>query len=37
LWRTAVAGGPPALDEITSRWGAGIHAASTAETAVDAM
>jgi alkylation response protein AidB-like acyl-CoA dehydrogenase len=37
LWRTAVAGGPPALDEITSMWGAGIHAASTAETAVDAM
>jgi alkylation response protein AidB-like acyl-CoA dehydrogenase len=37
LWRTAVAGGPPALDEITAMWGAGIHAAATAEAAVDAM
>jgi alkylation response protein AidB-like acyl-CoA dehydrogenase len=37
LWRTAVAGGPPALDEITAMWGAGIHAAEVAETAVDAM
>jgi alkylation response protein AidB-like acyl-CoA dehydrogenase len=35
LWRTAVAGGPPALDEITSAWGAALHAASAAETAVD--
>ena len=26
LWRTAVAGGPPALDEITAMWGAGPHA-----------
>jgi alkylation response protein AidB-like acyl-CoA dehydrogenase len=37
LWRTAVAGGPPAIDEITAMWGAGIHAAEAAETAVDAM
>ena len=36
LWRTAVAGGPPALDEITAMWGAGLHAAEVAETAVDA-
>lgn len=36
LWRTAVAGGPPALDEITAMWGAGLHAAETAERAVDA-
>jgi len=36
LWRTAVAGGPPALDEITAMWGAGLHAAETAEKAVDA-
>jgi alkylation response protein AidB-like acyl-CoA dehydrogenase len=36
LWRTAVAGGPPAVDEITATWGAGIHAAETAEAAVDA-
>ena len=35
LWRTAVAGGPPALDEITSLWGAGLHAAEVAEAAVD--
>jgi len=37
LWRTAVAGGPPAIDEITSLWGASIHAAVAAETAVDTM
>ncbi|HJR71758.1 MAG TPA: acyl-CoA dehydrogenase family protein [Gammaproteobacteria bacterium] len=37
LWRTAVDGGPPALDEITAMWGAGLHAASVAEAAVDAM
>jgi len=37
LWRTAVEGGPPALDEITAMWGAGLHAAEVAETAVDAM
>ena len=37
LWRTAVAGGPPALDEITAMWGAGLHAAEAAEKAVDAM
>ncbi|HEX6996953.1 MAG TPA: acyl-CoA dehydrogenase family protein [Gammaproteobacteria bacterium] len=37
LWRTAVAGGPPALDEITSLWGASLHAADAAETAVDTM
>ncbi|HEY3516674.1 MAG TPA: acyl-CoA dehydrogenase family protein [Gammaproteobacteria bacterium] len=36
LWRTAVDGGPPALDEITSMWCAALHAASVAETAVDA-
>jgi alkylation response protein AidB-like acyl-CoA dehydrogenase len=36
LWRTAVAGGPPALDEITAVWGAGLHAAAVAEAAVDA-
>jgi alkylation response protein AidB-like acyl-CoA dehydrogenase len=36
LWRTAVAGGPPALDEITSLWCAALHAAEVAETAVDA-
>jgi alkylation response protein AidB-like acyl-CoA dehydrogenase len=36
LWRTAVAGGPPALAEITAVWGAGLHAAAAAETAVDA-
>jgi alkylation response protein AidB-like acyl-CoA dehydrogenase len=36
LWRTAVAGGPPAIDEITAMWGAGLHAAEAAETAVDA-
>jgi alkylation response protein AidB-like acyl-CoA dehydrogenase len=36
LWRTAVAGGPPALEEITAMWGAGLHAAEVAETAVDA-
>jgi indole-3-acetate monooxygenase len=35
LWRTAVSGGPPALDEITAMWGAGLHAAAAAETAVD--
>jgi alkylation response protein AidB-like acyl-CoA dehydrogenase len=35
LWRTAVSAGPPALDEITSMWGAGLHAAGAAETAVD--
>src|SRR5690606_28398898 len=27
LWRTAVAGGPPAIDEITTLWGASLHAA----------
>jgi len=37
LWRTAVAGGPPAIDEITSLWGASLHAASAAEIAVDTM
>src|SRR5690606_37477872 len=37
LWRTAVAGGPPALDEITSLWGASLNAADVAEAAVDAM
>jgi len=37
LWRTAVAGGPPAIDEITSLWGASLHAADAAEKAVDAM
>jgi alkylation response protein AidB-like acyl-CoA dehydrogenase len=36
LWRTAEAGGPPAIDEITAMWGAGIHAAEVAEAAVDA-
>src|SRR5690606_14686155 len=36
LWRTAVAGGPPALDEITALWGASLHAAAVAEAAVDA-
>ena len=36
LWRTAVSGGPPALDEITAVWGASLHAAAAAETAVDA-
>jgi alkylation response protein AidB-like acyl-CoA dehydrogenase len=36
LWRTAAAGGPPALDEITALWGAGLHAAEVAEAAVDA-
>jgi alkylation response protein AidB-like acyl-CoA dehydrogenase len=35
LWRTAVSGGPAALDEITAMWGAGLHAAAVAETAVD--
>jgi alkylation response protein AidB-like acyl-CoA dehydrogenase len=35
LWRTAVDGGPPALDEITAVWGASLNAASVAETAVD--
>jgi alkylation response protein AidB-like acyl-CoA dehydrogenase len=35
-WRTAVDGGPPALDEITALWGAGLHAAEMAEAAVDA-
>lgn len=35
LWRTAVAGGPPSIDEITAMWGAGIHAAEAAEAAVD--
>ena len=35
MWRTAVSGGPPALDEITAMWGAGLHAAAAAETAVD--
>ena len=35
LWRTAESGGPPALDEITALWGAGLHAAAAAETAVD--
>jgi alkylation response protein AidB-like acyl-CoA dehydrogenase len=35
LWRTAVDGGPPALDEITSVWGAALHAAAAAEAAVD--
>jgi alkylation response protein AidB-like acyl-CoA dehydrogenase len=35
LWRTAVSGGPPALDEITALWGAGLHAAAVSETAVD--
>ena len=37
LWRTAVDGGPPAIDEITALWGAGLHAAEAAETAVDTM
>jgi alkylation response protein AidB-like acyl-CoA dehydrogenase len=37
LWRTAEAGGPPAIDEITALWGAGLHAADAAETAVDTM
>ncbi|HEY8520789.1 MAG TPA: acyl-CoA dehydrogenase family protein [Gammaproteobacteria bacterium] len=37
LWRTAAAGGPPAIDEITSAWGASLHAADVAEKAVDAM
>ena len=37
LWRTAVEGGPAAIDEITAAWGAGLHAAATAETAVDTM
>jgi indole-3-acetate monooxygenase len=37
LWRTAVDGGPPAIDEITALWGAGLHAAEVAETAVDTM
>jgi alkylation response protein AidB-like acyl-CoA dehydrogenase len=36
LWRTAEDGGPPALDEITAVWGAALHAAAVAETAVDA-
>ena len=36
LWRTAVDGGPPAIDEITSVWGAALHAAAAAEAAVDA-
>lgn len=36
-WRTAGAGGPPALDEITSLWGASLNAADAAETAVDTM
>jgi alkylation response protein AidB-like acyl-CoA dehydrogenase len=36
LWRTAVDGGPPAIEEITAMWGAGLHAAAAAETAVDA-
>jgi alkylation response protein AidB-like acyl-CoA dehydrogenase len=37
LWRTAIEGGPPAIDEITSVWGAALHAVAVAETAVDAM
>ena len=37
LWRTAEAGGPPAIEEITALWGAGLHAADAAETAVDRM
>src|SRR5690606_35691342 len=36
LWRTAVEGGPPALEEITALWGASLHAAAAAEVAVDA-
>jgi alkylation response protein AidB-like acyl-CoA dehydrogenase len=36
LWRTAVEGGPPAIDEITSVWSAALHAAVSAERAVDA-
>jgi alkylation response protein AidB-like acyl-CoA dehydrogenase len=36
LWATAVGGGPPAIDEITSVWGAALHAAVSAERAVDA-
>ena len=35
LWRTAVSGGPSAIDEITAVWGAALHAATAAETAVD--
>jgi hypothetical protein len=35
LWRTALSGGPAAIDEITAVWGAALHAASVAETAVD--
>ena len=35
LWRTAVEDGPAALDEITSLWGAALHAAAAAEAAVD--
>jgi len=35
LWRTAVEGGPAAIDEITSVWGAALHAAAAAEAAVD--
>lgn len=36
LWRTAVEGGPPAIEEITSVWGAALNAAAAAEAAVDA-
>lgn len=37
LWRTAVEGGPAAIDEITAVWGAALHAAEVAEAAVDTM
>lgn len=36
LWRTAVEGGPPAIEEITSVWCAALAAAAAAEIAVDA-
>ena len=37
LWRTAVAGGPPAIEEITAVWCASLNAAAAAERAVEAM
>jgi alkylation response protein AidB-like acyl-CoA dehydrogenase len=37
LWQTAVAGGPPAIDEITAVWGASLNAADAAQRALEAM
>ncbi len=37
LWRTAVAGGPAAIDEITALWCASLNAAEAGQRALEAM